>query len=56
MKGSVKVASSATEFSENIGKGEYKAGDVVQYTDDNGNLQIFVYTGIEGNDIVVGIN
>jgi len=29
---------------------------VVQYTDDNGNLQIFVYTGIEGNDIIVGIN
>ena len=53
---SVKVASSATEFSANIEKGEYKAGDVVQYTDDNGQLQIFVYTGIEGNDIIVGIN
>jgi hypothetical protein len=53
---SIKIASSATEFSENIEKGEYRAGDVVQYTDANGNLQIFVYTGIEGNDIVVGIN
>ena len=52
----VKVASSATEFSENIEKGEYKAGDVVQYTDANGQLQLFVYTGIEGSDIVVGIN
>ena len=52
----VKVASSANEFSSNIEKGEYKAGDVVQYTDGNGNLQIFVYTGIEGDDIVVGIN
>ena len=56
MQTSVKVASSATEFSANIEKGEYKAGDVVQYTDDNGQLQIFVYTGIEGNDIIVGIN
>jgi len=56
MQTAVKVASSATEFSTNIEKGEYKAGDVVQYTDDNGNLQIFVYTGIEGNDIIVGIN
>ena len=56
MKTAVKVASNATEFSGNIQKGEYKAGDVVQYTDDNGQLQIFVYTGIEGNDIVVGIN
>ncbi len=53
---SVKIASSATEFSENIEKGEYQAGDVVQYTDANGNLQIFVYTGIKGSDIVVGIN
>jgi len=53
---SVKIASSATEFSENIEKGEYQAGDVVQYTDANGQLQLFVYTGIEGSDIVVGIN
>ncbi len=56
MQTAVKVASSATEFSGNIQKGEYKAGDVIQYTDDNGQIQIFVYTGIEGNDIVVGIN
>jgi len=53
---SVKIASSATEFSENIEKGEYQAGDVVQYTDANGQLQLFVYTGIKGSDIVVGIN
>lgn len=56
MQTAVKVASSDTEFMENILKGEYKAGDVVQYTDGNGNLQIFVYTGIEGDDIVVGMN
>ncbi len=53
---SVKIASSATEFSKNIEKGEYQAGDVVQYTDANGQLQLFVYTGIKGSDIVVGIN
>ena len=53
---SVKVAKDNTEVANNATKGTYKAGDVVQYTDNNGNLQIFVYTGIKGSDLFIGVN
>ena len=52
----VKVATDRKTVGDNIANGVYKAGDVIHYTDDNGNLQIMVYTGIQGSDIVIGIN
>jgi len=52
----VKVAADRKTVGDNIEEGVYKAGDVIHYTDDNGNLQIVVYTGIQGTDKIVGIN
>ena len=52
----VKLAADRKTVGDNIDDGVYKAGDVIHYTDDNGNLQIMVYTGIQGSDIVIGIN